>query len=82
MANSVIAKAIDSIPFFAFKPNQEFYQKTGINRKRWGALFRGEVSPTLEEITRLSMVLRIPIERFIKVPPIAPVNTKTGLFSN
>jgi DNA-binding XRE family transcriptional regulator len=35
--------------FFQFKPNQEFYNQIGINRKRWGQIFRGEISPTINE---------------------------------
>ena len=35
--------------FFQFKPNQEFYNKVGINRKRWGQISRGEIDPTITE---------------------------------
>jgi len=35
--------------FFLFKPNQEFYDQIEINRKRWGQIYRGEISPTIAE---------------------------------
>jgi hypothetical protein len=34
---------------FLFKPNQEFYNQIKINRKRWGKIYRGEISPTIAE---------------------------------
>ena len=39
---------------YPFVPNHEFYDKTGIKRKRWGMIFRNEVSPTLKEVEAIA----------------------------
>ena len=34
---------------FSFKPDLEFYQTIGINRKRWGQIYRGDIEPTISD---------------------------------
>ncbi len=37
-----------------FIPDKDFYQKSKIKRKRFGLIYRGEQSPTLDELRALS----------------------------
>lgn len=61
---SKIAQSIEGNSMLVFKPNKEFYQKTGINKKRWGQLYRGEKSPIQEELQSISNYFSIPITSF------------------
>lgn len=61
---SKIAQCIEGGSMLVFKPNKEFYQKTGINKKRWGQLYRGEKSPVQEELKSISDYFDIPIINF------------------
>lgn len=67
MEKSKIAKIIDGTdnPMVRFKPQKEFYEKTGIKQKRFGAIYRGEKSPELTELERLANYLGISINNFI-----------------
>jgi len=51
---------------FKFKPNRTFYRKVGINRKRWGQIYRGEVSPTITEAQRIAYYFDISLSELIK----------------
>jgi hypothetical protein len=37
-----------------FRPTKHFYRKTGIRQKRWGILYRGDQSPTLQECAAIA----------------------------
>ena len=50
---------------YRFKPNQDFYEKIKINRKRWGQLYRGEKDPTLPEVERIADYFNAPISELI-----------------
>jgi len=50
---------------FKFCPNQKFYKKTGINRKRWGQIFRGEKEPTVSELLRMADYFDVSITEFL-----------------
>ncbi len=68
MEKSKIAKTIDGTdnPMVTFKPKKEFYEKTGIRQKRFGAIYRGEKSPNLVELKSISEYFTIPIQKFIE----------------
>jgi transcriptional regulator with XRE-family HTH domain len=51
---------------FKFKPNPEFYQSIGINRKRWAQLYRGEKEPTVPELKRIAHYFNVPVQEFLK----------------
>lgn len=44
-----------------FKPDKRFYEKVGINSKRFGQLVRGEKIPLLDEASRLSEFFSVPL---------------------
>ncbi len=46
-----------------FKPDKRFYNKVGINSKRFGQLLRGEKIPLLDEAARLSDFFNVPIDQ-------------------
>lgn len=39
---------------FKFCPDNSFYEAVGINQKRWGKIYRGEISPTMTEGKKLA----------------------------
>ena len=47
-------------PSIIFKPSKEFYEFTGIKRKRFGQLYRGEKSPLIEEVLSVCKYMNIP----------------------
>ncbi|WP_139361720.1 hypothetical protein [Spirosoma sp. 209] len=49
----------------AFKPDQRFYDRVGINRKRFGQVFRGEKPLMSYEVKALSEFLGVPVEDLI-----------------
>jgi len=59
--------AIDGspLPQVVFRPNREFYKTTGIGRKRFGALYRGEKSPLLSELEAIAQALGKRVTDFI-----------------
>lgn len=44
-----------------FKPDRRFYDKVGINPKRFGQLRRGDKIPLLDEASRLSDFFSVPL---------------------
>ncbi len=36
--------------YFPFKSTKEFYPEIKIRQKRWGMIFRGDTSPTVDEL--------------------------------
>ena len=44
-----------------FKPDKSFYEKVGINQKRWGQIYRGEIDPTITEAKAISLFLKFDI---------------------
>ncbi|HLO59014.1 MAG TPA: hypothetical protein VK179_09750 [Bacteroidales bacterium] len=53
-----IVKEIES-QYFHLKPVKDFPILTGISRKRWGLLIRGEKEPTLKEAHIISKMLKV-----------------------
>jgi hypothetical protein len=51
-----------SNPSIIFKPSKEFYESTGIKRKRFGQIYRGEKSPMMEEVENACKYLGIPLQ--------------------
>lgn len=51
---------------FPFKPCTEFYFTTKINPKRWGMIYRNEISPTIEEFRAVCKYFNIKPEEVIK----------------
>ncbi len=65
-------KAIESIikekqsGNFIFKPDQKFYETVKINQKRWGQIFRDEVSLSIDEAKAIATFFNVPITEFLK----------------
>jgi hypothetical protein len=65
MRKTKIAKAIEGEnSMILFKPNREFYKSVGINSKRWGLIYRGDLEPTLSEIQTLANYFDISVSNF------------------
>jgi len=50
---------------YIFMPNYEFYQTTSINRKRWGMIYRDEVSPTIDELKAIASYFEVDVTKLI-----------------
>ncbi|MBW6536603.1 MAG: helix-turn-helix transcriptional regulator [Mariniphaga sp.] len=50
---------------FVFKPDREFYNMVGINRKRFGQIYRGEISPTVTEAKALANYFQVEVTELI-----------------
>ena len=50
---------------FVFKPDRVFYRTVGINQKRFGMIYRGEISPTIDEAKALAEYFDIEITELI-----------------
>jgi len=48
-----------------FNPTRAFYEKIGIKQKRFGQLYRKEISPTLDEITALAKYFNVNVSDLI-----------------
>ena len=48
-------------PAINFKPSKDFYEATGIRRKRFGQIYRGEKSPMMAEMEDVCKYLNIPL---------------------
>ena len=48
-----------------FKPNVRFYERVGINKKRWAIMYNGYESPKITEIVALSDYFRIPLDTML-----------------
>ncbi len=46
---------------FRFHPNQNFYSAVGINQKRWGQIYRGEIEPTISEAKAIASYFEVEI---------------------
>jgi hypothetical protein len=65
MQESIINAAFkQDLSMLAFKPNREFYDTVGINSKRWGMLYRGDLEPIQSEIQALSEYFNLPVTSF------------------
>lgn len=51
--------------YFVFKPNREFYKQIGLNQKRWAQLRRGEIDPTLRELTSVAEFFKVEVKDLI-----------------
>ena len=50
---------------FLFCPNKSFYDAVAINQKRWGQLYRGDVSPTVDELKSIADYFEVPVTELI-----------------
>lgn len=50
---------------FRFSPDRQFYEAISINQKRWGQLYRGEVSPTIDELKAIAEYFEVPVTELI-----------------
>lgn len=46
-----------------FKPDKRFYEKVGINSKRFGQLLRGEKPPLLDEAAQLAEFFDVSLDQ-------------------
>lgn len=52
---------------FKFKPNEDFYKNVGINHKRWGLIYRGEIEPVVSELQRIAEYFQIDITELLNL---------------
>jgi hypothetical protein len=64
MQKSTIAQAIEGNSELVFRPKKEFYEKTQINKKRWGLLYRGKLEAKQSELQSLSKYFGISVDAF------------------
>lgn len=67
-ARTPIASAYDAYQQrvgMMIRPNSQFYERIGINRKRFAQLLRGEKSPTTDEIRELAKFFQINVTDLI-----------------
>jgi len=46
---------------FRFRPRRDFYVKVGINRKRWGLIYRGDIEPVVSELQRIAEFFKVDV---------------------
>lgn len=51
--------------FFVFTPSRKFYNQININQKRWAQIRRGEIDPTLAELTAIAEFFNVKINELI-----------------
>jgi len=50
---------------FKFKPNEDFYKEVGINHKRWGLIYRGEIEPVVSELQRIAEYFKVDVTELL-----------------
>lgn len=50
---------------FFFHPQKRFYQAVGINQKRWGQIYRGEIEPTISEAKAIAEYFDVDVTELI-----------------
>lgn len=50
-----------------FRPNKAFFEKVGINQKRWAFLIFGYVQPTQDELLRVARELNFSVDETFKL---------------
>ncbi|WP_297092212.1 helix-turn-helix transcriptional regulator [uncultured Draconibacterium sp.] len=50
---------------FFFHPQKPFYDAVGINQKRWGQIYRGEIEPTISEAKAIAEYFEVDITELI-----------------
>lgn len=48
-----------------FHPKKMFYETVGINQKRWGQIYRGDIDPTISEAKAIAKYFEIDIIELI-----------------
>ena len=67
--SSILIKSIiksKEIKCLVFTPNNEFYNTIGINQKRWGQIYRGEIEPTIIEAKNIANYFEFPVIKFFE----------------
>jgi len=54
---------------FRFRPKRDFYLKVGINRKRWGMIYRGEIEPVISELQRIAEYFEVDVTELMNLKP-------------
>lgn len=50
---------------FLFHPNRNFYTSVGINQKRWGLIYRGQIEPTVSEAKSIAEFFEVDVTELI-----------------
>ncbi|QIA06426.1 helix-turn-helix transcriptional regulator [Draconibacterium halophilum] len=50
---------------FFFHPQKQFYNAVGINQKRWGQIYRGEIDPTISEAKAIAEYFEVDVTELI-----------------
>ena len=53
------------LDYLIFKPEKSFYQKVGINQKRWGQIYRGDVPPNIIELKSIAAFFEVDIRELV-----------------
>lgn len=51
--------------YFPFHPSKFFYEDVKISQKRWGMLFRGDTSPTIDELKLIANFFEVEVTELI-----------------
>lgn len=66
--NTPISRAIEGFETqigLSVKFDKKFYNRTGINQKRWGMLRDGKLKPNSDEIKSIAQVFNVPVADLI-----------------
>ncbi len=65
-SNSKIEDLIKkTLPDGQFRPNKAFYEKIGINSKRFGLILRGKQHPTIPEVKSIANYFQVDINELL-----------------
>ena len=51
--------------YFSFKASPDFYNKVGINSRRWAQIFRGDIEPIISEAKAIAQYFEVDITEII-----------------
>lgn len=67
MTKSIVSQVIEGDSMLVFRPNKEFYEAVQINKKRWGMIYRGSISPNFEELGKVAKFFKKDINDFYRL---------------
>lgn len=63
--HEVIAQREQNLYPFVFRPKNDWFKALGISKKRFYAIAKNQVSPTIEELQKIGQTLHVPIQELI-----------------
>lgn len=61
----IIGKILNTKAKYGFTPSKAFYEKVGINRKRWPMISKGQICPTLDELKSVCLYFEVDIKDYL-----------------